>query len=171
MNARTLERTALAGLLLGAIALTAGPAVGDAQANPRHRSKAKVVHRHGPACGHVHAPPRVVHPRDRWAAPARHHRPWHAGARRILVGDAPYFYHADFGVYLGGLALNVTVGSRAPRGYAYYDPYCGETFWTLDEYRRHRTGRWGGRAAHPPALHLVVVDRGRGGGNYGWCGN
>lgn len=123
---------------------------------------------------HVQPAPRSVRiqHRPRRVVPVfRHTRPWYRGARRILVSDAPYYYHAGFGIYFGGFALDISVGSRAPAGYAYFDPYCGETFWTLDAYRVHlarRGGWWGRGPVHPAVLELVLVADGRGEG--GWCG-
>jgi hypothetical protein len=71
----------------------------------------------------------------------------------VEVDGSRYYYNASFGFYLGGLALNVQVNSRPPDGYAYYDPYCGREFSSLDDYRHHLHAH-----SHPQALTLVRAD-------------
>jgi hypothetical protein len=39
--------------------------------------------------------------------------------------------------FLGGLFLGATLAHAAPDGYGYYDPYCDESFASLEIYRGH----------------------------------
>ena len=109
----------------------------------RHHPGRYVIRRHAP---------RVVF-RPRVLINVGGHRPWYHDARRIYVDDDAFYFNASLGLYLGGLALNVQIGDVAPYGYVYYDPFCGETFWTLTSYRSHL---WG--YPHPHALTLIPLD-------------
>jgi len=106
----------------------------------------------------AHRSPRFVvrapHRANRVVNCAPPYRPWYEGAHRVYVQGDPFFFHAGFGVYLGGLALSIEIGDTAPAGCGFYDPYCGTTFAVLDGYADHcRQGR------HDPVLSMVVVDR------------
>lgn len=91
-----------------------------------HRRHA-VVHRHRyPAVRRVHAPVRIVH-----------YRPWYSGVRTVVVDRDPFYFHAGFDLYFGGVNLNIELGDVPPPGYAYFDPYCGEEFYSIVAYRRH----------------------------------
>ena len=77
-------------------------------------------------------------------------RPWHRGASCVYVGTQPFYFHAGFGIHFGGLALEFALGPYPPAGFAYYDPYCGVAFWSLDGYYEHV--EWCG---HPAMLTLA----------------
>ncbi len=79
------------------------------------------------------------------------------GRGRRYKGPAPVYcptpvrYHSGGSVYvvrqssagpaiagfLGGLFLGATLAHAAPAGYVYYDPYCGQSFVSLEVYRSH----------------------------------
>lgn len=107
----------------------------------RHYRPPRVIRHHAP----------VYRPVPYWRGYGPH--PWHHGARRIYVDRDPFFFHAGFGIYLGGLALSIEFGNRAPDGYLFYDPYCRQTFVTLDAFHHHCRGH-----RHEPVLSLVAVD-------------
>jgi|GEM_PF-4381042 len=91
----------------------------QAAAGPRHSHRVYRSHRHG-------------------RREALHRHPWvRRRARFIEVYDEPYYFHAGLGLYLGGLALEFTIGDRPPEGYLFYDPYCDRVFATLGLYRRY----------------------------------
>ena len=67
-----------------------------------------------------------------------------------VYGPAPRYYspssvyvvrHSSAGPaiagFLGGLFLGATLAHSAPAGYVYWDPYCGESFASLEIYRAH----------------------------------
>jgi len=90
-----------------------------------HR-RAVVYHRRAPLVCRVPAPVRVIH-----------HRPWYYGVRTVVVDRDPFYFHAGFGLYFGGLSLDLDLGDCPPMGYAYFDPYCGEEFYSIVDYHRH----------------------------------
>ncbi|NNF08277.1 MAG: hypothetical protein HKN21_16060, partial [Candidatus Eisenbacteria bacterium] len=53
------------------------------------------------------------------------------------------------------LAIEFALGDRAPYGYAYYDPYCSERFYSVASYHQHLT-----RHRHDRALTLIACDVG-----------
>jgi hypothetical protein len=109
----------------------------------RHHRRTAVVYRHRrPAVWRVHAPVRVVYRRPAWCD----------GARTVLVDRDPFYFHAGLGLYFGGLNLNLELGDYAPMGYAYFDPYCGEEFYSIVAYRRHLH-----RHQHTAALRVVWI--------------
>jgi hypothetical protein len=58
--------------------------------------------------------------------------------------------------FLGGLFLGASLASAAPDGYAYFDPYCHESFATLDLYYGHLC-----RHHHPRVVRVIEVESGR----------
>jgi len=82
-----------------------------------------------------------------------HVRPWFYGAQRIYVDDSPFYFNAGLGIYVGGLALNIQIGDVPPVGYVFYDPFCGETFWSVADYQAHLRFR-----PHPAVLSLIRVE-------------
>jgi len=77
-----------------------------------------------------------------------HRRPYRA--HRVIVYGEPYYYHAGFGLYLGGLALGVRLGNAMPAGYVLYDPYCERRFYSLRAVERHMA-----RCGHERCVSLV----------------
>src|SRR5262249_18665677 len=59
-----------------------------------------------------------------------------------------------FAGFLGGLFLGASLAHAAPAGYAYYDPYCHESFATLDVYYEHVP------VHHHPSVVRVIEDDG-----------
>ena len=57
--------------------------------------------------------------------------------------------------FLGGLFLGATLAHAAPDGYTYYDPYCHESFATLEVYRTHLY-----HYHHPRVVRVIEVDSG-----------
>jgi hypothetical protein len=82
-----------------------------------------------------------------------HVRPWFYGARRIYVDNSPFYFHAGLGIFVGGLAVNIQIGDVPPVGYVFYDPFCGETFWSVADYQAHLRFH-----PHPAALSLIRVE-------------
>ena len=82
-----------------------------------------------------------------------HVRPWFQDTRRIYVDGSPFFFSAGLGIYVGGLAINIQVGDVPPVGYVFYDPFCGETFWSVADYNVHLRFH-----DHPGALSLIRVE-------------
>jgi hypothetical protein len=80
-------------------------------------------------------------------------RPWWTGAPCLYLDEAPYYFSADLGMYMGGFALDFSVGNVAPAGYVFYDPYCGDRFWTAAAYRHHLRFHH-----HPAALRVIAVE-------------
>jgi len=91
------------------------------------------------------------------------------GPHRRALRHGPVFVerHSDAGVvfgFLGGLVLGTVIANaQAPaggraygRGYAYYDPYCRETFASLEGYEVHLV-----RHRHPCTAEVVDVRGGR----------
>jgi len=151
MRARAILRmTATAGLLAGAAGfVSAGPAVRDAEAGPRVKQRTICSVPARPVYRHVHS-----------VACRASCGPWYSAAPRVVVAGAPYYFHSGFDVYFGGLALGFEISNLPPAGYAYYDPTCGRTFWSLAEYNAYRRQH---RFNNPPVLHAVVIeDRGHG---------
>ena len=146
-------RTLLAGFLLGsALFVTTGPTVSQAEAGPRYQARCDykgVCYRKGKR--HRDCRRAYHRPAYRWRSCAP--LPWYYSARRTWYDGRPYYFHAGLGVYFGGVALRIELGNRAPAGYAYYDPTCGETFYSVREYRRHRRHH-----NHRPVLLAVQVD-------------
>jgi hypothetical protein len=68
----------------------------------------------------------------------------------VVVHGSPYFFHAGFGVYFGGVSLSFQIGNVPPAGYAWFDPICNEVFWSLPAYRAHVAHH-----CHQPVLHAV----------------
>ncbi len=97
----------------------------------------------------------VVRHRDLRACPPPRYlaRPWYGQSRRIYVHDDPFYFHAGLGIYLGGLALRLELGDVPPLGFVYYDPYCDERFWSVEDYRFHLRYHH-----HPQALTVIVLD-------------
>jgi hypothetical protein len=91
-----------------------------------------------------------------YRAPVVVHRyypaPWWAHAPRVYYNNQPFYYSANFGVYVGGVALNFALGNVPPAGYLYYDPYTGVANDTLYGYAdyAHQMG-------HPACVTLVPV--------------
>jgi hypothetical protein len=105
--------------------------------------------------------------------------------RRYRGGDdggARYGYRARYGysrsysyeptyrrrpVYGGygspGFSLSVGISNLPPAGYSYYDPYCGESFASLDLCRAHFGG-----CHHPRVIQVVAVGGGDPVGSYCW---
>lgn len=155
---RFLTSTLVGGCLLGTL-LTVGAAVPAAEAGKpriqrterprverrevRHRTvrehrrdavvrehrRMAVVRRHqhrSIAVCRIPAPVRVVH-----------YRPWYSGVRTVVVDRDPFYFNAGLGLYFGGVNLNIELGNAPPMGYAYFDPYCGEEFYSVVDYQRH----------------------------------
>ncbi len=80
-------------------------------------------------------------------------RPWYRDVHRIYVHDDPFYFHAGLGIYLGGLALRLELGDVPPPGFVYYDPYCGEQFWSIADYHQHLRYH-----NHPQALTVILID-------------
>jgi hypothetical protein len=57
--------------------------------------------------------------------------------------------------FLGGLFLGATLAHAAPDGYVYHDPYCGESFVTLEVYRSHLRHHH-----HPRIVRVLERDSG-----------
>ena len=57
--------------------------------------------------------------------------------------------------FLGGLFLGATLAHAAPDGYVYHDPYCGESFVTLEIYRSHLRHHH-----HPRIVRVLERDSG-----------
>jgi len=57
--------------------------------------------------------------------------------------------------FLGGLFLGATLAHAAPDGYTYYDPYCHESFATLEVYRAHLY-----HCHHPSVVRVIELDNG-----------
>ena len=57
--------------------------------------------------------------------------------------------------FLGGLFLGATLTHAAPDGYSYYDPYCHESFATLEIYRAHLR-----HYHHPNVVRVIELDNG-----------
>ncbi|TMQ67452.1 MAG: hypothetical protein E6K78_04965 [Candidatus Eisenbacteria bacterium] len=67
-----------------------------------------------------------------------------------------------FAGFLGGLFLGASLAHAAPAGYVYYDPYCHESFATLDVYYSHVRVHH-----HPSVVRVIEADD-----DYGdWCGD
>ena len=94
------------------------------------------------------------------------------GHGRTFVGGHPYavwhhrpVFHAPHGSDYDGylrhayrryaLSVGIRIGTLAPRGYYYYDPYCDLRFSTLDPYLGHVAG-----AGHVPVIQLIAFDTG-----------
>ena len=139
---RLLTHTAIVGCLLGAtLMLGADPVVSSAEARgkshqgPKYHKQHKQHHYEHHYRSH-HRPVTVRHYNNHRAR-VRHHRPWHAGARRIYVHDSPFYFHAGLNVYLGGVQLGLNFTNTAPTGYVYVDPFCDLEFYSVDSYHRH----------------------------------
>jgi hypothetical protein len=57
--------------------------------------------------------------------------------------------------FLGGLFLGATIANAAPSGYSYYDPYCEESFASLEIYHSHFR-----RHRHPQVVRVIEVESG-----------
>ena len=57
--------------------------------------------------------------------------------------------------FLGGLFLGATLAHAAPAGYIYHDPYCSESFVTLEVYRSHLRHHH-----HPRIVRVIERDTG-----------
>jgi hypothetical protein len=73
-------------------------------------------------------------------------RPVYRSYRTYRGGYAPYGTYtvwrrsgsgAVFAGFVGGLFLGATLANACPVGFAYYDPYCHESFLTLSAYYSH----------------------------------
>ena len=90
--------------------------------------------------GWDHCDTRVVH---------RYHSPGSVYVvRRSSAGPA-------IAGFLGGLFLGATLAHAAPAGYYYHDPYCGESFVTLEVYRSHLRHHH-----HPRVVRVIERDSG-----------
>ncbi len=79
---------------------------------------------------------------------------WCPGPERVLIYEShPFYLHGGFGVYFGGGAINVAIGSRPPRGYRYIDPVCHRSFASVAQYRNHLRGH-----DHPGFLEVAPID-------------
>lgn len=80
------------------------------------------------------------------------HRPHGSGSvyivRRSSAGPA-------IAGFLGGLFLGATLAHAAPAGYLYHDPYCDESFVSLEIYRSHLH-----RHHHPRVVRVLERDSG-----------
>jgi len=149
---RFLTSALVGGCLLGTV-LTVGAGVADAAGKPRiqrterprveRRDDRREVQRHRRHAV-VRERPRVVVRRHRRPALRRvhtvrvvHSRPWYAGVRTVVVDRNPFYFNAGLGLYFGGVNLNIELGDCPPVGYAYFDPYCGEEFYSVVDYQRH----------------------------------
>lgn len=107
------------------------------------------------------------------AAEAGHgygHRRWKSGPREVrYVQPAPvphYAYrhhHSDaaplFAGLVGGLILGSVLSNSQPAvhaGYSYWDPYCDESFGSLEIYRSHVR-----HCSHPRVVRVIEVSNGR----------
>ena len=142
----------VAGILSTAFALGVGPLASDAEANRRHKSGRghNSHHRQTVVVRESCYPQQVVVRRH--AAPVRYVRPWYNDAPRVVVASSPYYFHAGLNLYLGGVNLNFAFTDPAPYGYAYMDPYCGDYFYSVSEYRQHLC-----HVGHESALRVVFV--------------
>ena len=57
--------------------------------------------------------------------------------------------------FLGGLFLGATLAHAAPAGYLYHDPYCDESFVSLEIYRSHLHSHH-----HPRVVRVLERDSG-----------
>jgi hypothetical protein len=72
---------------------------------------------------------------------------------------------AVFAGFVGGLFLGATLANAAPAGFAYYDPYCHDTFATLGAYYSHC-----GVHRHTRTVHVIEIAAGYGYNDYHYCG-
>ncbi len=97
------------------------------------------------------------------------HRRW-KGPARVIRYKGPAHVHSTYivrrsdsgaaiGGFLGGLFLGAVLANQAPRGFVYYDSYCGRSFASLDLYYSH----W--RHSHHPRVIRVVEAY----PDYGFC--
>jgi hypothetical protein len=121
------------------------------RSHPSGQKRGQVSSRYGYHDRRDH--PRVAHRTHRPAVRYHSSHPWYRGTRSIVVDDCRFYFHTGFQVYVGGIALDFEITNYPPYGYAYYDPYCGETFVTLEAYGAHRRHH-----RHHAALTLVPVD-------------
>jgi hypothetical protein len=159
LTKRHLSRLVIGGILGATVLLSAGNWISTAEAAPKRDRQARVEHRdrrverRGDRRQDRREDRRVVrrverrddrrvvvyhHPRyyrPRPVVMVRH--PWYTGVRRVYIHDEPFYFNAGLGVYLGGAFLNFEFTNAAPDGYLYYDPYCHETFASVDLYRHH----------------------------------
>ena len=148
-------RAALAGLtiLLATFSLASQADAGPRRYRPHPARPVVVVHRDAPRYCWVPRPvipaprPVVVAPGPRWVAPPH-----------IYVDRNPYYYRANIGLFIAGVAVDVVLGNQPPAGCAYYDPYCRLRFSSAARYgshcrhHRHPLGpvRLHGRPLHSP---------------------
>jgi hypothetical protein len=152
---KTNRRTASS--LIGIGLLGAALTFGALSATP---AEAKNGHGHGYGRGHktvvVHRTyyPAPVVVRHVYPAPVyvRTYHPWYYGARRVYVNSSPFYFNAGLNVFIGGANLNLAFSNYAPAGYVYVDPYCGEEFYSVTEYRQHL-----GYSHHSAVLRCVYV--------------
>jgi len=73
---------------------------------------------------------------------------------------------AVFAGFVGGLFLGATLANAAPAGFAYYDPYCHDTFTTLGAYYSHCGGH-----RHSRTVHVIEIAHGYDYDDYHYCGD
>jgi hypothetical protein len=125
----------VAGLLLAAIAVAvSSPA---AEASHRWRRNRHPVYREVRVVRPYYGPQTVV----------RYRRPAYGTyvVRRSNAGPV-------FAGFLGGLFLGASLAHAAPAGYVYYDPYCHQSFASLEFYYGHV------HAHHHPSVVRVIED-------------
>lgn len=55
----------------------------------------------------------------------------------IRYHDRPFYFSGELGVYFDSGVFSISIGNTAPRGYAYYDPYCNLVMGSVAAYRSH----------------------------------
>ena len=154
LRRRWISNLALA--VAASLVVYGGLFVSDASAHGRARARA--VHPHPRAhVTYVVRRPVVFRP-GVWAfrSPAPF---WCRDGRYVEFEGNPYWFNVGFGVYFGGVDVNVELGNVPPAGFGYWDPCVGRWVGDLRAYAMEckRYGR-------VPALRIVRVD----GRHAGW---
>lgn len=71
---------------------------------------------------------------------------------------------AAFAGFVGGLFLGATLANAAPHGFAYYDPYCHDSFVSLNAYYSHC-----GHHHHARTVHVIEIPGGYDYDDYHYC--
>lgn len=140
-------RSLMAVMLIAAMATSALAPLAEASHRQVRRVRGPVVERRVVVRS---VAPRVV----------RYHR--HAPYARYTVWRSPH--GPAIAGFLGGLFLGATLAHAAPAGYAYWDPYCHESFVSLDLYYSHSL-----RHRHDHQVYVVEVPRGYHEGDFHYC--
>ena len=77
--------------------------------------------------------------------------PGYVGSPVIFCGSGRFQWSASLELYVPNLRFEAGYGEWAPRGSVYWDPYCGNSYRCLSDYRAHIH-----RCGHPAAVTLAV---------------